>query len=122
MPSTITLTDTAVEIHFTGLERLFTGHTDVRIPLTAITTATTVPDTLHAARGTRRGLAITGLAKIGTWGLVRGPRTLVAAHRATPGLLLGLKPGTFRRYEAVLVSHENAAGLVERIERALEPA
>ncbi|GLZ75890.1 hypothetical protein Afil01_06970 [Actinorhabdospora filicis] len=115
---TVTVTDTAVDIRFTGFERPFTGRGEVVVPLTGITEATAVDDALRAARGTRKGLGFTGVAKIGTWGLIRGPRMLVAAHRGTPGLLLRLAPGTLPDHDAILVSHPDAPGLAERIRSA----
>ncbi|MEU5988148.1 hypothetical protein ABZ806_04130 [Spirillospora sp. NPDC047418] len=115
----VTITGNSVDIEFDAWERLWTRRARVAVPLAAITRAARVDAPLRAARGSRRGLAVSGFAKIGVWGLVRGPRLLVSARRARPGLRLTLDRAiSGDEFDGIVLSHPDAARLADRIRAA----
>ncbi|MFB4308987.1 hypothetical protein [Actinomadura sp. GTD37] len=115
----VTIAGNSVDIDFDAWERLWTRRARVTVPLAAITRATCVDVPLRAARGSRRGLAVSGFAKIGVWGLVRGPRLLVSARRGRPGLHLTLDRAiSGDEFDGIVLSHPDATRLAERIRAA----
>ncbi|MFD0293396.1 hypothetical protein ACFWJS_15855 [Streptomyces sp. NPDC127061] len=84
------ISDTGLTIEFSGRERTWTRRGSLTVPLAAVRRVTVVDNPLRAAHGTRRGLHAPGIVKIGVWGLVVGPRQLVAAYRGRPGLRVEL--------------------------------
>ncbi|QFG20617.1 hypothetical protein [Actinomadura sp. WMMB 499] len=107
-----------VDIEFSVWERLCTGRGRVSVPLAAIDRAAHVDRPLRVPRGTRRGCHVSGIAKIGVWGLVRGPRRLVSVRRGRPGLHLTLDRAAAGDFDEIVLSHRDAAGLSRRIGRA----
>lgn len=88
--ATVTVVGDRVEVRFTGWERLWTGRRQLTVPLGAVRQADLVDEPLRLARGARRGITVSGLLKIGVWGLFGGTRQLVAARSGEPGLHLVL--------------------------------
>ncbi|GGV08279.1 hypothetical protein GCM10010182_29480 [Actinomadura cremea] len=108
-----------VEIEFSAWERACTGRGRVSVPLAAIDRAEHVDRPLRIPQGTRRGCHVSGVAKIGVWGLVRGPRRLVSVRRGHPGLHLTLdRAAAGDDFDEIVLSHRDAAGLSRRIRRA----
>ncbi|RSN69154.1 MULTISPECIES: hypothetical protein [Actinomadura] len=108
-----------IDIEFGRWERTWTGRGRVTVPLAAVDGAACVDRPLRVPRGTRRGCHVSGVAKIGVWGLVRGPRRLVAVRRGRPGLHLTLnRELAGDDFDEIVVSHRDAAGLTRRIHRA----
>ncbi|GAA1830715.1 hypothetical protein [Actinomadura chokoriensis] len=115
----VTIAENSVDIEFDAWERLWTGRGRVTVPLAAITRAARVDAPLRAARGSRRGLAVSGFAKIGIWGLLRGPRLLVSARRGRPGLHLTLNRAiSGDEFDGIVLSHPDASRLAGRIRAA----
>ncbi|OLT19608.1 hypothetical protein BJF79_47670 [Actinomadura sp. CNU-125] len=108
-----------IDIEFSAWERTWTRRGRVTVPLAAVDGAACVDRPLRVARGARRGYHVSGVAKIGVWGLVRGPRRLVAVRRGAPGLHLTLNRAVAGdEFDEIVVSHRDAAGLTRRIHRA----
>ncbi|MFE9487879.1 MULTISPECIES: hypothetical protein [unclassified Streptomyces] len=112
------ISDTGLTIEFTGWERTWLRRGSLTVPLTAVRRVTVVDDPLRAAHGTRKGLHAFGVAKIGTWGLVAGPRQLVAAYRGRPGLRVEVERaaagGDFDELVLSLDEAGRPAGLIEQ--------
>lgn len=107
----------AVSVRFPGWERLFAGRARLEVPFAAVRAVDVLDNGLRATRGGRVGLLVTGLRKIGRWGLGAGLRQLVSVRRGQPALRLRLDRAT-TGYDEVLVSHPAAAALAARIAAA----
>ncbi|MCO8270759.1 hypothetical protein M1L60_09145 [Actinoplanes sp. TRM 88003] len=114
--ASITVTGDIIEIRFTGWERLWTGRQRLAIPVAAVRQASAVAEPLGLARGARRGLAVSGLLKVGVWGLFGGTRQLVAARRGEPGLHLILSAG--QEFDEIVISDPAGARHAGTIARA----
>lgn len=86
----ITVTGTRIDLRFSRWERLWLGRARLSVPVAAVRRVAVVDQPLRLATGARRGLVVSGLIKIGIWGLFGGPRRLVVARRGRPGLHLVL--------------------------------
>ncbi|GGM48313.1 hypothetical protein ACFFX1_45210 [Dactylosporangium sucinum] len=118
--ASITVTGNAIDIRFTGWERMWIWRERLSLPLTAVRQVVQVDNPLRLARGARRGYAVTGFAKVGVWGLFGGPRQLVAARRGEPGLRLVLdRAAAGGEFDEVVLSSPAAPGLAETIRRAM---
>lgn len=114
--STVELSGNIIAIQLTALERIGGLVKDLRIPVTAVISATAVPDGLRAARGLRApGLAIPGRVKVGTW-RGRNARSYVAV-RPGPALRLRL---TGLSYDTVVVSTPDAAHLASQLQALID--
>lgn len=117
--ATVRITEGLITIEFGPWERFFAGRTQHAIPLTAVRRAVATDRPLRVPRGARRGLAVSGHTKIGVWGLVRGPRQLVAVNRNRPGLHLLLdRAGSGGEFDEVVVSVPDVDRLVKDIRGA----
>src|SRR6185312_2897007 len=118
--ASVMVTNDVIDIRFTGWERVWVGREQFALPLTAVRHVALVDNPLRLARGARRGYVVSGFAKIGVWGLYGGPRQLVAARRAEPGLHLVLdRASAGGEFDQVVLSSPAAPGLVETITRAM---
>jgi hypothetical protein len=99
-----------VVVRFEGWEPLFTGRAQLEVPFGAIRDVAVVENGLRATRGGRAGLLVTGVRKIGRWGLGVGLRQLVSVRRGQPALHLRLDRGV-TGYDEVLVSLADAAAV-----------
>nr|BFE61478.1 hypothetical protein GCM10020063_060040 [Dactylosporangium thailandense] len=116
----LTVTGDAIDIRFTGWERVWTGRERLALRLGAVRRAAPVDDPLRLARGARRGFVVSGFVKIGVWGLFGGPRQLVAARRGEPGLHLVLdRAAAGGEFDEVVLSSPAAPGLAATIRRAM---
>lgn len=106
----VTVGRSELVVRFGGFERRWVGRRELRVPLAAVRGAAVETAPLALAQGTRRGLDVTGVAKIGIWGLVRGPRRLVSARRGVPALHVFLDRGA-ADVDELLVSTVDAAAL-----------
>ncbi|GAA4310325.1 hypothetical protein ACFQY7_16350 [Actinomadura luteofluorescens] len=114
----VAVAEDTVAIAFNAWERIWTRRSEVSVPLAGIVRVACVDAPLRVARGGHRGLVVSGLTKIGVWGVLRGPRQLVSVRRG-PGLHLTLNRGvTGDDFDEIVVSHPNAARLTERIRQA----
>jgi hypothetical protein len=106
--ATIETTSGTLRVSLTRAERVLGLLRDLEVPLTAVRSATVVPDGIAAARGLRApGLGLPGLRLIGTWRR-RGHRTLVSVRRGSPAVRVELAG---QRYDTVLVSSDGAAAV-----------
>ena len=110
--SSIHVSDDTLTVRLTPLTKLAGLLRNQVVPLTAVTAVEVVQDGLAAARGLRApGLALPGRRKVGTW-RGRGARRLVDVRRGQPALRLQLRG---ERYEELLLGHDDAAELAERL-------
>ncbi|OKI85869.1 hypothetical protein [Micromonospora sp. CB01531] len=118
--ASITITGDLIDIRFTEWERLWTGRERLAIPVAAVRHAAAVDEPLRLARGGRRGIVVSGVVKIGVWGLLGGPRQLVAARRGEPGLHLVLdRAAAGGEFDEVVLSNPAASGIADAIGRAM---
>jgi hypothetical protein len=114
--ATVVIGENAVMVGFDGWERLFTRRDAVRIPLPAVRGAELVEHPLRATRGGRWGITVTGLLKVGTWGLGTGRRQLVSARREVSGLRVALDRGVAGvPFDELIISTPDAAALLRAI-------
>ncbi|MCP2324165.1 hypothetical protein HDA40_002672 [Hamadaea flava] len=114
--ASMTCTEEAITIRFSGWERLWVGRELQVIPLAAIRDAAYVERPMSLARGARRGLVVSGFTKVGVWGMFAGPRQLVAARHGVPGVHLDLdRSASGGEFDEVIVSDPAAASLAQAI-------
>ncbi|MEU4393370.1 hypothetical protein [Kribbella sp. NPDC023855] len=108
-----------LRIRFSAVERWATWRREVRVPLAAVRSAEVVAAPLRSTRGGRVGFLISGVLKIGRWGLGTGMRQLVSVRRGVPGLLV--KVDETAGFDELLIStdraDELAAALTSRVGR-----
>jgi hypothetical protein len=110
--STIELTESALTVRWSRLDRVLGLVRDQAVPRASITAVDVVEDGLSAPRGFRApGLGLPGLRKIGTW-RGRGRATLVDVRRGEPALRVHL---TGHRYDELLLGTPSAAALADRM-------
>ncbi|AVT31596.1 hypothetical protein C6361_21320 [Plantactinospora sp. BC1] len=116
--ATMRISGDALAFEFEGLERLWLGRRALTVPLRSVRQVAYVERPLRLASGARRGLVVTGIAKMGVWGIFGGPRQLVYARHGMPGLHLRLDrsmvPGAF---DEVVFATPDAARLVAAVQR-----
>jgi hypothetical protein len=108
---------TGVVVRFEGWEPLFTGRAQLEVPFGAIREVEVVENGLRATRGGRIGLLVTGVRKIGRWGVGVGLRQLVSVRRGRPTLRMRLDRGA-TGYDEVLVGLPDAAAVAEGLRAA----
>ncbi|MFJ9032821.1 hypothetical protein ACIRQP_30700 [Streptomyces sp. NPDC102274] len=103
-------------VEFSRREQTWLHRSSLTVPLASVRQVTRVDRPLSVAHGTRNGLVVSGFAKIGFWGVMVGPRQLVAAYRGKPGLhiLLDRTPDGEKVDELVL-SLDDADQLAELV-------
>ncbi|MEV6811923.1 hypothetical protein [Micromonospora sp. NPDC051296] len=117
--ASVTVIGDLIDIRLAGWERLWIGRERLALPVTAVRHAVQVDDPVRLARGARRGFVVSGVVKIGIWGLYGGPRQLVVARRGEPGLHLVLERALAGgEFDEVVLSSPAAPGLVDAIARA----
>ena len=116
----VTVTGDVVDVRFTAGERFWIRRARLAIPVAAVRHASLVAQPLRRAHGARRGITVSGLIKVGVWGLFGGPRQLVAARRGEPGLHLVLdRAATGGEFDEVILSGAAAARAADAITRAM---
>ncbi|MGW4791546.1 hypothetical protein ACWEPC_03880 [Nonomuraea sp. NPDC004297] len=114
--ATVMITDGSIVIEFGPWERFFAGRARHTVPMAAVRQATVTDHPLRVPRGARKGLTVSGLTKIGVWGVMGGPRQLVSVHRDLPGVHLLLDRGSSGgEFDEVVVSAPDADRLVQAI-------
>jgi hypothetical protein len=118
--ATMRISTGALTFEFVGLERLWLGRRVLTVPLASVRQVTYADRPLRLARGLRRGYAVSGVAKIGVWGLLGRPRQLVYARRGVPGLHLRLdRTAVDGNFDEVIFSTPDAAELVHAVEQRI---
>ncbi|MEU3770419.1 hypothetical protein AB0E55_35610 [Amycolatopsis keratiniphila] len=111
--ATIDIADGGMRVRFSSWERLAVWCDEVVVPPSAIKAVELVEEPLRRTRGGRAGALISGVLKVGYWGLGTGTRQLVSARRGVPGLRIEIDRGLAGLpFDEVLVSVPNAADLV----------
>jgi hypothetical protein len=118
--TSITVTDGTIDLRFSRWERLWLGRARLSVPVAAVRHVAVVDHPLRLARGARRGLVVSGLIKIGSWGLFGGTRRLVVAYRGRTGLHLILdREASGDEFDELVLSDPAAAAVAETVARAL---
>ncbi|WP_406630309.1 hypothetical protein [Amycolatopsis sp. WGS_07] len=101
-----------LRVRFARWERLAVWREEVTVPLARIRTAEPVGNALARTRGGRIGLLVSGVLKVGVWGLGTGTRQLVSVRRSAPALRIAVDGGEFGE---LLLSLPDPAGLADAI-------
>ncbi|TWD79613.1 hypothetical protein FB561_0677 [Kribbella amoyensis] len=114
--ATVRMDDRQVTIELTRWERLFAGgRARFVLPREAIASTDFVehPTRWQATPGGRSGIIVTGVLKVGRWGVGTRTRLFVSARRWIPAVRFGLTPegADLTGYDAFLISTEDAAAL-----------
>ncbi|GAA0584513.1 hypothetical protein HPO96_09875 [Kribbella sandramycini] len=105
-----------MRVRFSLLERLATWRGEVLVPLTAVREVAVLERPVSHARGGRTGLLISGVLKIGIWGLGTEHRQLVSVRRQTPALRVRIdRAATGHGFDELLISTPRAAELAQRV-------
>ncbi|RSN45802.1 hypothetical protein DMC64_13680 [Amycolatopsis sp. WAC 04197] len=113
MMATIDIADGGVRVRFSSWERLAVWRDEVIVPSSAIKAVEFVEEPVRRTRGGRAGVLISGVLKVGYWGLGTRTRQLVSARRGVPGLRVEIDRAVAGLpFDEVLVSAPNAADLV----------
>ncbi|MFI9406926.1 hypothetical protein [Nocardia sp. NPDC052316] len=110
----------AVRIELRWWERIFAAQRRrLVIPLSGILDARRVdrPTSCSATPGGRAGLLVTGVAKIGRWGIGTRTALFVSVRRSVPALRLALDKATAEElgYDVILVSTPQVDQLVDAL-------
>lgn len=117
---TVHIDDKAVTVRLSTVESLFCGgRTSLVVPLTEVRTVERVdrPTRASATGIGRSGVVVTGLLKLGRWGVGTPTRRFVSVRRWVPALRIGVDEA-FRAqlgYHEILVSTPDVDRLVERL-------
>ncbi|MCG5218377.1 hypothetical protein [Streptosporangium sp. KLBMP 9127] len=103
-------------VRFEGWERLFARRGDVQVPMRAVREADLVERPLRAVRGARSGISVSGVLKVGVWGLGVGIRQLVSARHDVPGLRVEVdRAVSGLPFDELIISTPDAAALVRTL-------
>lgn len=118
--ASVTVTDDFVDVRFIGWERRWIGRGRLAIPVAGVRHASVVAEPLRLAHGARRGIAVSGVLKIGVWGLFGGPRQLLAARRGEPGLRIVLdRSAVGGEFDELVLSDPDAPRVADAITGAM---
>ncbi|MFK0250809.1 hypothetical protein ACIQUM_39455 [Amycolatopsis azurea] len=110
--ATIDIADGGVRVRFSAWERLAVWRDEVVVPPAAIRAVELVDAPVGRARGGRAGVLVSGVLKVGYWGLGTGIRQLVSVRRGVPALRIAIdREAAGLPFDEVLVSARNAAEL-----------
>ncbi|WP_409491989.1 hypothetical protein [Amycolatopsis sp. cmx-11-12] len=104
-----------VRVRFSDWERLAVWRREVVVPVAAIKDVEYVEEPVSRARGGRAGVLISGVLKVGFWGLGTGVRQLVSVRRGVPALRVGVDRAAGLPFDEVLISVRNAAELADAL-------
>jgi hypothetical protein len=119
----VRLGDGTVLVELARWERVFAGRRSrIVVPVRAVVRAEPVerPTAAAATPGGRSGLVITGVLKVGRWGIGTGKHRFVSVRRGVPGLRLVLDRSAAEElgYDELLVSTPDAAGIAAALAAA----
>jgi hypothetical protein len=86
----------------------------VTVPLSAVRRVECVDRPLAHTRGGRMGLLVSGVVKVGVWGLGTGRRQLVSVRRNVPALRVTVDRSV-TGYDELLISTERAGEMAAAI-------
>jgi hypothetical protein len=105
-----------LRVRFSDWERLAVWRAEFAVPLAAVRTVERVDQPVAHARGGRVGFLVSGVVKVGVWGLGTGVRQLVSVRRTVPALRITLdRSADGGRFNELLISVANADQLAELI-------
>jgi hypothetical protein len=114
--ATMKVRGSELRVRFAAWERPIVWRAGLDVPLTAIRSVERVEDALGRTRGGRVAFLISGVVKVGRWGLGTGTRQLVSVRRKAPTLRITLDR-TVTGYDELLISTKDADRLAEVIRR-----
>ncbi len=99
-----------LRVRFSAWERLAVWRDEVVVPLAAIKAVELVEEPVARARGGRAGVLVSGVLKVGFWGLGTGVRQLVSVRRGVPALRVEVdRAASGLSCDELLISARNAA-------------
>lgn len=105
-----------LRVRFSRWERLAVRRAEVVVPLAAVRAIEHLGQPMAHTRGGRTGLLVSGVMKVGVWGLGAGVRQLVSVRRAVPALRITLdRQASGARFDELLISTADAARLAQSI-------
>ncbi|WP_020496501.1 hypothetical protein [Sciscionella marina] len=124
--ASVSVEDRVVHVELGRFERLFAGRrARFRILFGDLAEAEVVhhPTRWRASPGLRAGLYVTGVLKLGRWGIGTARRRFVSVRRWVPAVRLVLDPGVTEEfgYGELLISTAEAEEVLRRIECARVP-
>ncbi|WP_414942403.1 hypothetical protein [Amycolatopsis sp. cmx-11-51] len=112
----VDVTGGGLRVRFSTWERLAVWRDEVVVPLTAITAIEHVEEPVGRARGGRAGVLISGVLKVGFWGLGTGVRQLVSVRRGVPALRVGIdRAAAGLHFDELLISASDSAEVAEAL-------
>lgn len=112
--ATVKVVGNELRVRFSRVERAAVWRATLDVPLTAVRGVERIDNALSRTRGGRVGLLISGVVKIGRWGLGTGTRQLVSVKRGVPALRITLDR-TVTGFDELLISTTDADRLAEAI-------
>jgi hypothetical protein len=112
--ATMKVNGNELRVEFAAWERLATWRGSLVVPLTAVRGVERIDQALRRTRGGRRGLLVSGVVKVGIWGLGAGVRQLVSVKRKVPALRITLDR-TVTGFDELLISTTDADRVAEAI-------
>lgn len=105
-----------LRVKFSAWERLAVWRDEVVVPVSAIRAVEHVESAVGRARGGRAGVLISGVLKVGFWGLGTGVRQLVSVRRGVPALRVEVdRAGSGLHFDELLISTRDAAEVAEAL-------
>ncbi|MBB1154964.1 MULTISPECIES: hypothetical protein [Amycolatopsis] len=101
-----------LRVRFARWERFAVRREEITVPLARIRTAEQIGNPLARTRGGRIGMLVSGVFKVGVWGLGTGTRQLVSVRRSGPALRIVLDDAEFAE---LLLSLPDAAELADAL-------
>jgi hypothetical protein len=114
--ATMKVIDKELHLRFSAWERLAVWRAGLVVPLSAVRTVKCIDEPVGHTRGGRMGLLVSGVVKVGIWGLGTGIRQLVSVRRRVPGLRITLdRTVSGGRFDELLISTKDAGRVAEEI-------
>lgn len=101
-----------LRVRFSRWERIAVWREEIMVPLARVQAVEQIGNPLARTRGGRIGMLVSGVVKVGIWGLGTGTRQLVSVRRSGPALRIILDGGEFGE---LLLSLPDAAELAEAL-------
>ncbi|WP_181772756.1 hypothetical protein [Amycolatopsis pittospori] len=105
-----------VRVRFSAWERLAVWREDVVVPPAAIRAVEYVESPVGRARGGRAGVLVSGVLKVGFWGLGTGVRQLVSVRRGVPAVRVEVdRAASGLHFDELLISTPNAVEVADAL-------
>ena len=105
------ITDDAVTLRLSSLEKVGAVHGDLSVPRAAVRSAVVVPDAWSEVHGMRApGYGMPGHAMLGTWRSSAG-KDFVDVRHGEPGVVIELRDQDFARLVLSFPTTDEAAGV-----------